>query len=154
MKQYFLALIAFSFLLTACEKAAEPPVNLNAVGTWKLDKVIPSKLTGAFTSLNNKELDPLQYFGFSSVFTLNSDRSFTNKETDNGATATYTGTWSISDKTLTLTYSDKSVEEYTFDELNKKIVYDDTSTTLTLTNPISKRDEDVVCDAQYVYLKQ
>ncbi len=156
MKQQFycltvLALIAFN----ACKKTdTTTPVNTNIVGTWKLDKVTPSKLTGVYANLNNQSFDAVSYFGFSSVYVLNTDNSFTDKETDNGVTTDYSGTFSLSGTTLTLKYKDNSVETFSYDEANKKMTFNDTGTTLTFTNPNTKKEEDIVCDAIYTYLKQ
>jgi hypothetical protein len=155
MKQCLYAL-SFLFLLssTACKKTDATTDTIPVVATWKLDKVIPSKLTGVYANLNNQSFDALQYFAFESIISIKSDKTFTDKEVDNGITTNYSGTWTYSGNTLTLKYTDNSIEILTYDDVNKKLTYNDVNTTLTFTHPTTKREEDVVCDAQYQYIKQ
>jgi Lipocalin-like domain len=155
MKQYlFLSLLLSIFTLSSCSKTDTTTASVNLVGTWKLDKVTPSKLTGVYANLNNQIFDALTYFAFESVITLNANNAFTDKEIDNGITTNYSGSWTVSGNTLTLKFTDNSVETFTYDDTTKKLSFNDINTVLTFNNPQTKRDEDITCDAIYLYVKQ
>lgn len=154
-KNIFITLIGCAILIgTACNKTETPVATVNFAGTWKLDKVTPSKLTGVYANLNNQTFDALQYFAFESTVVLNANNSFTDKEIDNGVTINYTGTWTASGNTLTLKFTDTTVETFTYDETTKKLSFNDVNAVLTFTNPTTKREEDITCDAIYLYVRQ
>jgi hypothetical protein len=155
-KSFFILLNVAIFVLFSCKKT-ETPTNIVAVnfaGVWKLDKVTPSRLTGVYANLNNQTFDALTYFAFESVITFNANNSFTDKEIDNGITTNYSGSWTVSGNTLTLKFTDNSVETFTYDDTTKKLSFNDINTVLTFNNPQTKRDEDITCDAIYLYVKQ
>jgi hypothetical protein len=149
-----LSLLLSIFTLSSCSKTDTTTASVNLVGTWKLDKVTPSKLTGVYANLNNQSFDALTYFAFESVITLNANNAFTDKEIDNGITTNYSGSWTVSGNTLTLKFTDNSVETFTYDDTTKKLSFNDINTVLTFNNPQTKRDEDIICDAIYLYVKQ
>jgi hypothetical protein len=156
MKKSLFALVVVSILaFQSCSKTDSPSTaSVNLTGVWKLDKVIPSKLTGVYANLNNQSFDALSYFAFESVITLNANNSFTDKEIDNGVTTNYSGSYTISGNTLTLKFTDNSVEIFSYDDTTKKLSFNDTNTVLTFTNPTTRREEDITCDAIYLYVKQ
>jgi hypothetical protein len=155
MKQQLFILALLSIALHACKKTETPTTTppLSIEGLWKLDKVIPSKLIGVYANLNNQTFDAVQYFAYTSIITLNNDKTFADKEIDNGITTNYAGTWSLSGTALTLKFKDNTIETFSYDETNKKMTFVDTGTTLTFTNPNTNKEEDIVCDAQYIYIK-
>jgi hypothetical protein len=159
MKKSIYALLILSFgiiLLDSCKKTDEvvtPPAIPIVVGNWKMDRILLSECPAPFASYN-KPYDPLQFFGVVSTFNFLADNTFTNKETFNGVIDDFKGTWTYTNNQLKLTYSDKTTEDYTYDETTKFLSLPTFSSTINLPNPTTNVTEKVTCKFQFVYAKQ
>ena len=143
-------------LMDSCKKSTDDitPVIPAVVGTWKLDRVIITELPTPYATLNGKNLDPLQYFGYQSVFNFMADNSFTDKETQSGIITDFLGKWTFTTNQLFLTYSDNTTDGLVYDEITKLLSSVPASTSLGLTNPTTQISESVACKIQIVYIKQ
>lgn len=143
-------------LMGSCKKTADvvTPVIPAVVGTWKLDRVIITELPTTYSALNGKNLDPLQYFGYQSVFNFVADNTFTDKETQSGVIKDFTGKWVFATNQLSLTYSDNTTDRLAYDDVTKLLSSVTASTSLSLTNPTTQIAESVTCKIQIVYVKQ
>jgi hypothetical protein len=141
-------------LVSACKKTADVVPIPAVVGSWKLDRVVLTELPTDYSALNGKSLDPLQYFGVQSVYNFANDNSFTDKETQSGIISDYSGTWTYTSNSLSLIYSDKSTEAYTYDDTTKLLSSGISPLTLSLTNPNTQQVESIVCKYQLIYAKQ
>jgi len=155
-----LSIILTSFLglilMDSCKKTTDviTPVIPVVVGTWKLDRVIITELPTTYATLNGKNLDPLQYFGYQSVFNFVTDNTFTDKETQSGIITDFTGKWVFATNQLSLTYSDNTTDGFVYDDVTKLLSSVPASTSLNLTNPTTQIAESVTCKIQVVYVKQ
>lgn len=147
-----IALILFVgiFLLGSCKKTTDviTPAIPAVVGTWKLDRVIITELPTTYASLNGKNLDPLQYFGYQSVYNFVTDNTFTDKETQNGVIKDFTGKWAFATNQLSLTYSDNTTDGLVYDDVTKLLSSVAATTSLSLTNPTTQLSESVPCKIQ------
>ena len=143
-------------LLDSCKKTTDviTPAIPAVVGTWKLDRVIITELPTTYATLNGKNLDPLQYFGYQSVYNFVVDNTFTDKETQNGIIQDLKGNWAFTTNQLSLTYSDNTTDGLVYDDVTKLLSSVPTSTSLSLTNPTTQIAESVPCKIQVVYVKQ
>jgi Lipocalin-like domain len=160
MKKFTYAFLMLAFgimLLSSCKKTEEvvtPPPTSVVVGNWKLDRIVLSELPITYASLNGKSLDPLQNFGIVSTYNFVSDNTFTNKETFNGVIDDYKGTWVLTNNQLKITYSDKTTDDFAYDETTKYLSLASFTSTISLTNPTTNTSEKVACKYQLVYVKQ
>jgi hypothetical protein len=152
----FLIVLFGIMLFSSCKKADEvvtPPSIPVVVGNWKLDRIVLSEFPTAYTNYN-KSYDPLQTFGIVSTINFLADNTFTNKETFNGVIDDYKGTWAFTNNQLKITFSDKSTDDFVYDEATKYLNLASFSSTLNLTNPTTNVAEKVSCKFQFVYVKQ
>ena len=159
MKQLSLALLTLCFgiiLFSSCKKtedAVTPPPTPVVVGNWKLDRIIITELPTAYASFNGRALDPLQNFGLQSTYSFLVDNTFTNKETQSGVIEDYKGTWAFTNNQLKITYSDKTTDDFVYDETTKFLNMPPLSVKLPFTNSTTNTTESVACKVQLVYIK-
>lgn len=151
-----LALLLGLILLDSCKKTTDAvtPAIPTVIGTWKLDRVIITELPTTYATLNGKNLDPLQYFGYQSVFNFVADNTFTDKETQSGVIKDLMGKWTFTTNHLFLTFSNNATDGLVYDDVTKLLSSVPASTSLSLTNPTTQIAESVPCKIQVVYVKQ
>jgi Lipocalin-like domain len=150
-----LAIFLGMLVLNSCTKTADTVTPIPAVvGIWKLDRVIISSLPTPYTSGNGKNLDPLQYFGYQSVYNFAVDNTFTDKETQAGIITDRKGTWTYTTNQLSLKYSDNTAESYAYDDATKYLNLAPFDYFLPLTNPTTQNVDSVACKLQLIYIKQ
>jgi hypothetical protein len=159
MKKFTYALLILSFgimLFSSCKKTEDvvtPPPTPVVVGNWKLDRIVLSEFPTAY-AIYNKSYDPLQTFGIVSTINFLADNTFTNKETFNGVIDDYKGTWALTNNQLKITFSDKTTDDFVYDETTKYLNLASFTSTLNLPNPTTNVTEKVSCKFQFVYVKQ
>lgn len=121
MKQrlYLLALLAFSFALTSCEKDDEPAPVPEVVGTWYLDYGLLSGFSNS--SINGSKIDPYSevswadFFYTSKIHVLdNANKTFVEVFKSGGLAEDLVGTWTYEGSSLVLDYNEADIDNETF----------------------------------------
>jgi hypothetical protein len=121
MKRYiYLFSLAIAFAgLNSCSKSSDPAPDPVVVGKWTLGRIRFSGYPAPFTSLNGDRVS--SGYGITDVFTIKSDKSFTETYSNSVQIADYKGTWDLTDNTLQLKFDDGSSDTYTVDATQEPV---------------------------------
>ncbi len=156
-KSLFFAILFLTSLLMSCSKSKSviAPSVPEVIGTWKMERIIVTGLPTTYNSLNNKNLDPLQFFGISSVYKIFTEKLFTDKETSgSGFISDLNGSWAFATNLLTLTFTDNSTEALYYNSTSKVLSTNPFKSAISLQNPTTQVVESVPCSLQIIYVKQ